>query len=176
MTELAERPTLGPTLRRWTRPEAVATWPRKPGLGDGRHLGCGPSRRFSRAAVEGGPSGGSCSLGARLAWRSDPPIRVPSEPGGTYFPYGRAPSFFPEAGSIGERQEVSGLRRVGVNPPRHADAEVGRFEIAPAIDKPLSRQDPVGDVVRDAVTRRAVACHSETGSGELEVVLVGPYN
>lgn len=115
-------------------------------------------------------------LGARLAWRSDPPIRVPSEPGGTYYPYGRKPSFFPEAGSIGERQEVSGLRRVGVNPPRHADAEVGRFEIAPAIDKPLSRQDPVGDVVRDAVTRRAVACHGETGSGELEVVLVGPYN
>lgn len=70
---------------------------------------------------------------------------------------------FPEAGRIGERQEVSGLRRVGVNPPLHADAEVGRSEIAPAIDEPLSRQHPVGDAVRGAVTQRAVACHREAG-------------
>jgi len=50
----------------------------------------------------------------------------------------------PGTESLGERQEVSGLRRVGVNPPRHADAEVGCFETAPADEKPLSRQDPVG--------------------------------
>jgi hypothetical protein len=86
----------------------MATWSAFTGLGDGRHLGCGPSRRFSRAAVEDGPKGWSCSSGRDLLGNPILPdeLRVSWEG-----PNIRAVALrlvFPETGSIGERQEVSG--------------------------------------------------------------------
>jgi hypothetical protein len=139
----------------------MATWSRSQGLGDGRHLGCGPSRRFSRAAVEGGPSGEACSSGHGSP--GDPILPSGSERAGRgrTSVRSRFVSFFQRRGASVSDRRCQGPRWVGVNPLRHADAEVGRSEIALAVDGPLSQQDLVGDVVRGVATCRAVACHRE---------------
>jgi len=163
MTELAERPTLGPALRHGSRPKP---WRHGRGQrvsemeGTSGAVQAGAFReRLWKAALTAGQASRSRAgqairsshTGSEWAGRDRTSVRS------------RFVSFFQRRRASVSDRRCQGSRRVGVNPPRHADAEVGRLEVASAVDKPLSRQDPVGDVVRDGVTRRAVARYREVG-------------